>query len=251
MTHTNRSTLLRCAALLCATLLLTSTARAAFIGSAVKIHFWTGTSVGTFDVPVPSDADPLHWELDGPVNVLGGNNNVLATIDSLSLELDGDPAVSLNFSITANAAPTMITITSSIVSFVPLINTQAFATATLTVTDLNGDGASATGIFPGGKAYEARYNGSTVFADLVNPVVVAPNSSNTGSERFPLAGNVGIASVVSSIQSEYRFLLSASDSASGTSRFNVAPGQVVPEPSSFVLAGLAAVGYFAVRRRKK
>jgi hypothetical protein len=244
--------LLRCAALTCASLLLASTAQAAFIGSAVTMRFFTQAGSGTFDVPIPSDADPLNWHLDAPVDVYSSTNpgELVARIDSLSLELDGDPAVSLNFSLTANAAPTMVMITSSTVAFTPIINSSTFATAAITVTDVDNNGATLTGMFPGGKAYEARYNGTSVYADLVSPIVALPNDSNTGSERFPALGTVLIPSAVSSIQSQFAFLLSANDSASGTSRFNVAPGQIVPEPSSYVLAAMGLVGYFWFRRRR-
>ncbi len=242
----------RWAAPLCICFLLGSTARGEFLGSAVTISVTAGSDSGFYEVELPSSADPLDWSLSQPVEVLNASGDSLAHIASLSFELNGDPAVSLNFSITAGSSPTLITISSSTISFTPIINAQAFATAALTVTDFNGNGATATGTFAGAKAYEARYNGSGVFADLVSPVVAGMNASNIGTERFPITGNAGIGPMVSTIESQFSFTLSAHDSASGTSRFNVIPGPNVPEPSSFVLAALGLGGtYLRIRRHRR
>jgi hypothetical protein len=53
-----------------------------------------------------------------------------------------------------------------------------------------------------------------------------------------------IAGLVTDIQAEYQFTLSANDSASGTSRF-----EVVPEPVAMHLALLGIVGLLLARRR--
>jgi hypothetical protein len=169
---------------------------------------------------------------------------VIGTIRGLDIELNGDPGVSLGFFVTANAAPTHITVRSSLVTFGALVNPQAFASAGVTVTDNDEDGASVAGLFPGTLAYEAMYNGSSVFANLVSPVVAPANSSATVSDRFPAVGFSTIAGAVSSIQTQFDFMLSANDSASGTSRFNV----VVPEPAGIVLGLLGGAAALMVAR---
>lgn len=224
-------------------------ARADFIGS-VQINFDSGSESGSYQLNLPANLDYYRWTLASPVNVYSSENpgNLLATINGFSVELDGDPGVSLGFAVSAAAVDTHITVTSSTVAFAPLINPLAFATAAITVTDDDSSplGASATGLFPGNLAYRATYNGATTFADLVLPVTAATDSSAIGSGRFPLAGMTVIAGAVSSISSQFDFLLSANDSASGTSRFNV-----VPEPSTLALGMIGALGLaWLVRRRR-
>jgi hypothetical protein len=181
-----------------------------------------------------------------PIDIKASDGTLLAQVDSLGAILDHDPAVSLNFAVTAGAADTTFTIMSPVVGFPGIANPQAFATATATLTDQNGGGATMTGLFSADRVYEASYNGGSVFADLVLPLVAAPDDSTIGNDRFPAAGRVPIAATVSSIQSEYGFTLSALDSASGTSRFDI-----VPEPSSFVLAALGFAALVWHKRRRK
>jgi hypothetical protein len=201
-------------------------------------------------VPDPTDPSILSWHLAAPQQMVSSTNSslVLATINTLDFTLDADPAVALNFAVTAGAANTNFTISSPIVGFAPITNGLAFATASLSVTDNNGDGGTLTGLFPGVKAYEAQYNGaSMVFADLVSPIVAPVNSSGVGQERKPAAGRLTVPGAVSNIQSQLMFTLTALDSGSGTSRFDI----IVPEPSSIALALAGCVALlWHVRRRK-
>ena len=174
----------------------------------------------------------------------------------MHVEVEEDPSVLLNFSLTGSSSPTHVTVSSTTLTFAPLTNPTAFATAAVTVTDTDSslDGATVTGLLTGTKAYEASYgNGTSLvpFADLVSPVTAATDSSNTSLERYPTTGGVTIFDTVSSIQSKFDFNLSANDSASGTSRFNVTESVPVPEPSSVVLAGMGLIGLAAVRRHRK
>jgi hypothetical protein len=156
--------------------------------------------------------------------------------------LDSDPAVSLGFFVTAGASTTTFTISSAVVSFPGMPNPTGVASAGVTLTDNDGNGANSTGNFAVNKAYQSIYNGSTVFANLVSPVSASSFGTMTTSEG---AGPVVIGTTVSSIQSQFSFNLSANDSASGTSVF-----RVTPEPSSSALALLGCVGLlWRVRRR--
>jgi hypothetical protein len=238
----------------CAVLVPARAARAEFLGSAISIQIWTGGSnLGHYELNVAIPSDPWGWNLSAPVNVYSENGgSLLATIDSLGIALDGDPAVNLNFAVTAGATPTLISVASSTVVFAPLNGADGFATAALTVTDNNGNGASAVGMFGANKSYQATYNGGSVFAQLVSPVGAPGDGTATGTERSPLAGTTLIPGMTSSIQSQFSFVLSAFDSASTTSRFQVnIPGGNVPEPSTWVLASTAAVGGFLLRRRRR
>ncbi len=253
MVHNTRRLGLLGALVIGALVLSASAARAEFVGSAISVYIWSGGGgKGNYELNLAIPTDPWDWELDAPVSIFDSSGStLLATIDSLSVALDGDPAVTLNFAVTAGASATFVSVTSSTVAFAPISNGEAFATAALSLTDGNGNGASANGVFPGTKAYQARFNGGSVFANLVSPVAAGPGSSSIGTERDPLAGTVVIPGSTTSIQSEFSFVLSARDSASGTSRFQVnIPGNNIPEPSSWVLASLAVLGWVWLGRRR-
>jgi hypothetical protein len=223
-------------------------ARAEFVNPLIRIDLEANGMTGSWELEVTDPSDPFSWNLTAPVEIYSDDpsETYLGTIETLNLGLDGDPQVLLNFSMTAGPAPTLFSVSTGLVLFAPINNPLAFATAAITVTDNNSNGGTATGTFPGSKAYQASYNGGSTFANLVSPVVAPLDDSATGSERLPAVGSVVIPGVVTSINAEYSFLLTAADSASGTSRFNV----IVPEPSTIVLAlaGLAAL--FWHRRRK-
>jgi hypothetical protein len=229
-------------------------ARGEFLGSAISIRVWSTDGAAQYELTLPIPTDPWAWESDTPLNIYSRSqpDRLLATIDTMSVALDGDPAVTLSFAVTAGATNTSFSFVSSTVTFDPLLDADAYATASLTLTDNNGNGASVTGGFPGSTAYQARYNGGTVFTDLVTPFTAAANSTSTGSGRDPLVSTEIIPGLISSIQSQFVFTLSARDSASGTSRFQVnIPSNNIPEPSTYVLAMLGVAGVYLARRRKR
>ncbi|MBI3837041.1 MAG: PEP-CTERM sorting domain-containing protein [Planctomycetia bacterium] len=221
--------------------LLAPPAQGGIVGT-VEVTASSGADSGTVDIDVPLSG---IWHPLTPKGIVDASGNVLGSVSEITLTADSDPSVSLGFFVTAGASTTTFTISSPVVSFAPLVNQQGVATAGVTLTDGNSDGASSFGLFPADKAYEAVYNGSTVFADLVSPVSAAPDSSMTTSERFPAVGTVLIGGPVTSIQSQFHFTLTANDLASGTSNF-----RVTPEPSSLVLALVGALALLWRERRR-
>jgi hypothetical protein len=185
--------------------------------------------------------DTFSWSTAGPVDVWNTDHTVLlATIDNWSISLIEDPVVNLNFSVTAGSSDTTFTVSSAVVSFGTLVNPKAYASAGIMVTS-DDSGATLTGLLSG-KCYQAIYNGSTVFANLVDGITVLPSDMASSIGRSPSSGWTTINDNVSSMQSQFRFTLSAEQQASGMSRF-----EVVPEP-----IGLAflALGALAFRRRQ-
>jgi hypothetical protein len=187
--------------------------------------------------------DVWSWFLPAPVELLGANDQVIATLEGASLDYVADPQISLSFVGSAGDHDTTFTITSATLSFPTLNPAEGRASAGVTVMDVTGDGASLTGnIGGGGKSYRAIYDGGTVFADLVNDDSTAVAFGTLiGSDASPASGFSPIAGGLSSMMTEFHFTIEARDSVSVTSLFITQ----VPEPSSLVLA---LFGCFVVAR---
>jgi hypothetical protein len=160
------------------------------------------------------------------------------------LTVNVDPEVGLEFGVRAGNVAKTFTILSEVVSFAPLVNPTAYASAGITLTNMAPAGATITGLSPGYKTYQARYNGSPVFANLVDSFAVpATGTVVKEEEKGNESSMILIPATLTSIESKFYFTLSARDSASGTSTF-----VVVPEPATVALLGLGAL---SLLRRKR
>jgi hypothetical protein len=224
------------------------------IGPQVGVTAQAGDDSGTWSMTLPPiTSDGYNWALSAPVSIFSSTHPgmLLGTIEGINITADIDPFVTFGFLVTAGAVDTNFTLSSPVVGFATISNGLAFASAAITATEGGPDldGATVTGLFPGTKAYQAQYNAvSGIFGNLVSPVVTAPGGgSNSGNERLPpVSGRLLIPGSVSDIESQFKFTLTALDSASGTSRFDI-----VPEPSSIVLVLSGAVAvFFGIRRRR-
>lgn len=184
-------------------------------------------------------------------------------LQSLTVTLDGDPKVRVQFSVLAGATDTSFTITPlsstppgpSPVVFAPLVNPLATATAALTVTDFDGNGAWVSPGYQDGTFYKATYNTNQTFASLIDRaindpapgnIVAAPDGSKTGDG---FKAWTTIPGSITSMTAEFKFTLSANDLASGTGSFTIVP---VPEPGSMLamFTGIVGMAGVLVRRRR-
>lgn len=178
-------------------------------------------------------------------------SNQVGVIRWLSTQYVADPVVNLNFAVTAGGVDTLFTITSGLLGFavIPAAEGRATAAMTLTESDENGSGYTIGSYGPGINSYVAAYNGiipaATPFAFLVRNLTVAGSTtSDSDNASFPLVGYTPMGAV-SSMQTQFSFLLSANDQASGTSSFVV---RAIPTPGAAALLGL---GTLALGRRRR
>lgn len=219
----------------------------------IQIEATSGGHTATFQevFPVASFDGVLNWSLPAPLALEDGGVS-LGTIQNLQVSFNADPQVDLAFAVlNSNLAAVNFNISTATIIFDPVPNAQAAAAASLTLTQGAGSapGATLTGLFPGGKAYEARYstdgiiNTSTLFAALGPSLSFVSGLGTSQSEMLPAAGMVNLGTTVHMMESEFKFTLSPGDQASGTSAFII-----VPEPATLAFCGLG--GLLALRRRR-
>lgn len=228
-------------------LLLPSMVALATVSGPLTVRATSGgkTATWTYDWAVGQSS----YNLAAPVQLMSGTT-VLGTVNSLNCGMQGDPFLTLNFSVQA-VGTTTFTFDTGLFSIPIIASPIAFATAATTLT-ADGDGASYTGNFTGNNGYEATYNGGTVFANLNGPFTSPPDTSTLENDRLPPgSGSIPIGVPVSSMRAQWNFTLSDGDGASGTSRYDIEP---VPDASTLALAFSGAVPMLAglaVRRRKR
>jgi hypothetical protein len=168
-------------------------------------------------------------------------------ITYLRIFTKSDPEVGIEFGVRAGSSTTTYSISSGVLTFAAMVNPTAYASAGITLTDrITASGATITGLLPvsgGGKTHQALYNGSTVFANLVNGFTIPSGTVTHSEENGNEFSMITINDTLTSIESKFNFTLSARDSASGTSTF-----VVVPEPATIALLGL---GSLTLLRRKR
>lgn len=198
-------------------------------------------------------AEQSWGSLTDASSVIGsGNFGGGVAIHGVRLGWDNNPEVSSAFNVSSGLSNTTFTINSAIVNFsaTPITNGLGLASASITVTDsatFGNNFVGFSGLQPGGNAFSAFYNGtSSIFANLIGSNSVsgpgATQSFSAQSAGFP--GYQLIPGVLTEIRSQFRFTLSASDRAAGTSFYDI----VIPAPGS---AGLLALGGLVLARRRR
>lgn len=231
--------------------LAASVASADLTPEVFTLHATVNGQTGSFQVMsddgVFDQHGNFHWALEDDVEIFSDGGQVIATLTNASVTVLADPVINLNFAVQAASSDTTFTITSGLLSFPEIDGAIGAASAGVTVTDVDGNGAT---LSPDGSSmYHAHYNGDwpagTVFADLLGGSVTA-GAFQTGADDEEFPGGGGFTNVgddIVSMSSAWTFTLSAMDLASGSSTF-----VIVPAPAS--LAALGIAGLAAARRRR-
>jgi len=222
-------------------------------GTVVTVRATAGANSGQFSYFLPANtpvAGEYQWQTLS-VNITSTSGSVLlGTVNSLQVIYDADPAVTLNFDITSANQTTTFDIVSDTLSFASLTNPDAFASASATLVDANNSAyAKLTAKFPTewgvNSAFQARYNGTTAWADLITNMTLTNAGASMLAEEGrpeppPSTARETILASVNNIQCEWNFSLTANDRAYGTGTFDL-----VPEPAT---ALLLLLGIGLVRR---
>lgn len=236
---------------LCVVGLAASVASADLTPDVFTLHATVNGQTGSFEVTSDDGVfdrfGNFHWALEDDVNILSDGGEIIATLTNASVTVLADPVINLNFAVQAASSDTTFTITSGLLSFPEIDGAIGAASAGVTVTDIDGNGASISPF--GSSMYHAHYNGDwpagTLFADLLGSAVSAGAfQTGSGDEDYPGGGGfVGVGDDIVSMSAAWTFTLSAMDLASGSSTF-----VIIPAPAGVAVLGIA--GLVAARRRR-
>jgi hypothetical protein len=193
-----------------------------------------------------SDGD---YSLTNSMN-LGGISS--ATVSVQQLEFNNDPFVLNNFLVTNNlTVPQVFSVFVGLPTVLAAPNTISGNVRT-SVIDGGTDGAVLSSV-SGQPIYQAQVDFAPVASLQNDPfsVIAAPGDSASASASFgPTVSNVAVGSTIGV---QLRFTLSAGDTASILSRFDVIPGGAnggLPEPTTLTLGGIVAVLGMGLRGRR-
>lgn len=225
-------------------------AQAAFIGDLVTVVASNEHGSAMVHVPMPLShlppqanvPDHVREMLNERFDLKAEGGELIGSIESMTIELIGDPIASISFTATAGSSDTTFSLSSAVVSFSALTNPPALSEAELTLTDTGSDGASVSIVSSNSGLFKSIYNGSSAFSEQLGTTTISGGSTTISENK-----SEAIAGSVSSIQAVWEFKLSANDQASGIGTFEV----VIPEPSTLLLSllGLSVVGISSRRNR--
>jgi hypothetical protein len=228
----------------------------AFVGApedakAVSVTVGYATNPGSFRTLTDQDTGLgcASSGAEGQMRCIGsGFDNGGWSLDSWDLSVDPDPTINNVFSVTNNTAGTqsfVVTVSlPSAISFGPPSLIRGSIQGGATDNNFNGVTISNTGTTA---IYDGLIDGAsvrTLFADPTSASGVGSVSLGAASFGIPVQESILIATTTS-IGLTLRFDLSAGDSASFTSVFDVQP---IPEPGTALLVGLGLAGLAARRR---
>lgn len=195
----------------------------------------------------------------GATTIVNPSDDPIAVLQDATLSIVTDPLlnrpyrIDLGYHLMSGLTDTRFVIQSAEVDFGGVLPPERLVgptdggarfTASLGITDSNGDGATLLGYGPAGiGAARALYNdGSVVFAHLVNMVQNTAGASGSASQTWPaFAGYATVTDSVYDMRLLVDFTLTANDQGSGTMAY-----RILPEP-----AGAACLAFAALLLRRR
>lgn len=236
-----RSVLVATAAVLlvaCTGLLPGGSAHATLIGEiTVEVTSSEGSATARFSI---ADDPNGAWSVPDAVELRSNADVLIGTLDGLEFVWESDPMVSLSFTATAGPSDTTFILSTATLSFPAIPNPMALASASVTLTDTRSSGAQLDPVAPNSGLFLALYDGGTLFAELIGATSISGGSVSVSQGLGPQT----IFGSVSSIQAQFAFRLSASDTIEGQGQFTV-----VPEPSTALLLLAGVLPLLASRAR--
>lgn len=225
----------------------------------LRVRASSGAFSGTISIPLADvfvlndvDQDVFYWATLDPVPIFDGPNLVATLVNMTVLagrntQPDGEQrfGIDIDFGVQAGANTTMFELISPTLSFTPLSNARALASAGIVGTDQNTNGITITPMLASGYGFEANYNGATNFRSYLGNVLTNVPSGSVGEAGNMVPAGVfqPIGGIVSDMSSTYKFSVTGGDTAGGTTTFSIAPA-----PGSMTLLGLAGL---ALGRRRR
>ncbi len=186
-----------------------------------------GGNAGEWD---PNTAT-FSWLLDQPIDILDENTlEPIGTLLSAQVvtHLENDFRIEVNLGIVSHESTTVFNIAS------PLVSTGGTETdfsvgrcyASITLTDLGGDGASLVGYGEYGiGAFQAFYDGyqesGTRFSHLLGTIETDNGGTATGSQAYPQFGFAPIGTDVYDMSTRLAFTITPHDLVYATTRFEI------------------------------
>lgn len=225
----------------------------------LRVRASSGSFSGEITVPLVDvfvfndvDQDVFYWATTNPLPIFDGPNLVATLVNMTVLagrntQLDGEQrfGIDIDFGVQAGPNTTMFELISPTLTFGPLSNARALASAGIVGSDQNGNGIVITPGLSSGFGFAANYNGSTNFRSYLGSTLTNLPHGSVGDQ-----GNMNpegvfqpIGGTVTDMTSIYRFSVSGGDTAGGTTTYSIAPA-----PGSITLIGLAGL---ALGRRRR
>jgi MYXO-CTERM domain-containing protein len=248
-----------------AALAVAAGAQASVTNPFIHVHAANAQGAGDLLIPVsdatfnPGDGSYLFF-LPAPVAIMSGPN-VIATVNQMTSVVrpagGGLPnLVSFGFAVQSGASDTTFTMDTTTLIFDggPLFGSQGRASAGIGVSDQNGDGVLFHELNPAHGAYLTSFDElnpgnpppGIPFAALLHGAVANPNGNGSANanDANPGGGNYTPLPAVFNMHAQWEFVLSAQDTAGGTSNW-----EVIPSPGAMSLLGLG--GLVAIRRSRR
>ncbi len=206
---------------------------------------------GTYAVPFEKgEWDPnsqtFIWSLAEPVEIYddAGRERIATLLNAQVYLCTRDVyEIDVSIGVLSGRRETVFIIASPLISFsmIPRESAEARATASLTVTDLRGDGACLTGVGPPGTgAFRSYYNGYLSeghrFTHLISRIFVGGGGTASAWQSDPLYGYRPIDDDVTDISTELAFTLTPEDLAFATTTMDM------PEPDEVCVGDLNGDG---------